>query len=98
MAILGNIIKGFLDLRDKLAPDIDPVEAQNKVLLNLLEKSKQTSFGTHYNFDEILGAANVAERFSTSVPYFDYNKMNEDWWQKLHDGETNVTESPLQTI
>ena len=91
MAILGNIIKGFLDLRDKLAPDIDPVEAQNKVLLNLLEKSKQTSFGTHYNFDEILGAANVAERFSTSVPYFDYNKINEEWWQKLHDGETNVT-------
>jgi hypothetical protein len=50
MAILGKMIKGFLDLRDKLAPETDPVEAQHQMLRHLLETARNTAFGKHYHF------------------------------------------------
>ncbi|APQ18158.1 GH3 family domain-containing protein [Maribacter hydrothermalis] len=91
MAILGSVIKGFLELRDKLAPDTNPVEAQKKVFKNLLGTAKDTDFGRHYNFETILSSKQPLKLFKDSVPFFDYNKINEEWWAKLHDGETDVT-------
>lgn len=92
MAILGSIIKGFLDLRDKLAPDTEPIDAQQKVLQNLLGQAKDTAFGKHYNFESILESGDTAKAFSESIPYFDYHKINEEWWHRLHKkGETDVT-------
>lgn len=91
MAILGSIIKGFLDLRDKLAPETEPIDAQQKVLQKLLEQAKGTAFGRHYNFENILESADTAKTFSKSIPYFDYEKISEVWWHRLHEGETDVT-------
>ncbi len=91
MAILGSIIKGVIDLKDKLTPDANPIEDQKEVLTMLLEKAKDTAFGKHYNFTEILEDANPLQKFSSSIPYFDYNKLNDEWWSKLHNGEENVT-------
>lgn len=91
MAVFGNVIKGFLDLRDKLAPDTDPIEAQLKVLENLLNKAKNTAFGKYYDFENIAASENSTESFAQTVPYFDYNKIDQEWWQKLHQGETDVT-------
>jgi len=90
MAILGSVIKGFLDLRDKIAPETNPNDAQKKVLQDLLAKAKDTAFGKHYDFETILESQNMPKTFSKSIPYFDYDKINEEWWQKLHVGETNV--------
>ena len=91
MVILGNVIKGFLNLRDKLAPDTDPVEAQEKVLQDLLTKAKDTAFGKYYDFGSILQSGQMTKSFSEAIPYFDYDKINEAWWQKLHEGQTDVT-------
>ncbi|MBU2997706.1 GH3 auxin-responsive promoter family protein [Cellulophaga baltica] len=91
MAILGSIIKGVIDLKDKLTPESNPIEEQEKVLIDLLEKAKDTAFGQHYNFATILEAENPAKKFATTLPYFDYNKLNGEWWYKLHEGEENVT-------
>ena len=91
MAILGNIIKGVIEITDKLASDNDPVIAQKRVLKELLEKAKNTEFGTHYRFNTILKSENVATTFSKEIPFFDYNKMNSEWWAKLHDGLENIT-------
>ncbi len=91
MAILGHIIKGVIYLKDFVSTDVFPIEAQNKVLIDLLEKAKETQFGKFYKFKNILKADNVPAAFSKSVPYFDYNKINDEWWCKLHDQEKNVT-------
>ncbi|OIQ22681.1 GH3 auxin-responsive promoter family protein [Lacinutrix sp. MedPE-SW] len=91
MEIIGNIIKGAINLKDALTPSVNPIEAQEKVLKNLLETAKDTQFGNYYNFQNILESRNITKVFSQTIPYFDYNKINEQWWSKLHDGEENVT-------
>ena len=91
MAIIGSIIKGFIDIKEVLTSEVNHEEVQYEVLINLLEKAKDTEFGKHYKFDEILASKNVAKVFSEKIPYFDYNKINTEWWYKLHDGDKNVT-------
>lgn len=91
MAIVGNIVKGFLDLRDQLVSDKSPLDSQKEVLRMLLEKAKDTQFGRHYNFDEILQSNEPEKSFADNVPFFDYDKMNDEWWYKIHEGDTDVS-------
>ncbi|MDO7172341.1 GH3 auxin-responsive promoter family protein [Mariniflexile sp. AS56] len=91
MNIIGNIIKGVIDITEKLTPESSPSENQKEVLKNLLLKARGTAFGQFYNFDEILESDNIQKSFSEKTPYFDYNKINENWWHKIHEGQTNVT-------
>ncbi|SDE85552.1 GH3 auxin-responsive promoter [Pricia antarctica] len=91
MPIIGNIIKGFIEVRDKLADDKNHVEEQREVLMRLLKTAKKTAFGKHYKFDEILESEQLPKTFADAIPYYDYNKIDKEWWQKLHDGEENVT-------
>ncbi|UOB16738.1 GH3 family domain-containing protein [Abyssalbus ytuae] len=91
MAILGNIIKGVIHAKDALTPEKNPVEEQKKVLEELLSKAKDTSFGKFYNFEEILNSDDIQKSFSASVPYFDYKRINKQWWKKIHQGQENIT-------
>ncbi len=91
MAIVGSIIKGIIDLRDKIVSEPDAEEAQLEVLMSLLTKARDTAFGKHYGFEEILRSEDIKKTFAEKVPYFDYNKLNTEWWYKLHEGEENVT-------
>ncbi|PKA97283.1 GH3 auxin-responsive promoter [Flavobacteriaceae bacterium MAR_2009_75] len=91
MPIIGNIIKGFIDVRDKLSGERNPVEEQNEVLEKLLTKAQDTAFGKHYGFEKILESDDRGKIFSSSIPYHDYNKMNEEWWSNLHEDKTDVT-------
>ncbi|MDN3667420.1 GH3 auxin-responsive promoter family protein [Algibacter miyuki] len=91
MNIIGNLIKGTIDLTEKLVTEASHSENQKKVLKHLLNTAKDTEFGKFYTFDTILESDNLEKRFANGVPYFDYNQINETWWQKLHDGKTDVT-------
>lgn len=91
MAILGSIIKGIINLTDTLSTDTNHIEAQEKVLKNLLETAKETQFGKAYNFETILLSDDLQTSFAETVPYFDYNSLHDKWWYKIHDGEENVT-------
>lgn len=91
MAVLGSMIKGFIDLRDKLTDEPNPIDEQHGVLLKLLETAKETAFGKYYGFDNIISSEDVAKSFRKAIPYYDYNKINEEWWSKLHEGNTDVT-------
>ncbi|MDX1365369.1 GH3 family domain-containing protein [Arenibacter latericius] len=91
MAIVGSIVKGFLDLRDQLVSEKNPVDSQKEVLSKLLETAKETDFGKHYKFDEILQSPDLERTFADKVPYFDYNKMNSEWWFKIHEGAKDVS-------
>ena len=90
MAIVGTIIKGLIDLRDKIVSEPHADNAQLEVLRDLLIKAKDTAFGKHYNFEDILEAEDVRVAFAERIPNFDYNKINEQWWYKMHEGETDV--------
>lgn len=91
MAILGNIIKGIINLTDTLSTETNHIEAQKRVLKNLLETAKETQFGRAYNFDSILLDDDLQTSFANKIPFFDYNSLNEKWWSKMHNGEENVT-------
>ena len=91
MPVIGSLIKGLISLRDKVVSEPEPVDAQEEVLRGLLEKAKSTAFGKHYNFEELLKAPNIRKAFSERIPFFDYNKINEEWWRKMHEGEEDVT-------
>ena len=91
MNIIGNIIKGVIDVTGKLTPESNPSENQKEVLNKLLNKAKDTTFGKHYGFENIAESDDIQKSFSNKIPYFDYNKISEEWWNKLHEGDTNVT-------
>jgi len=91
MAILGNIIKGVIELKDTFTSEVIHEKAQEQVLKELLETAKSTQFGKFYDFESILETSNVQQSFAKHVPYFDYNKINVEWWHKYHEDESNVT-------
>ncbi len=91
MAFVGSLIKGLIDLRDKIVSEPDAEKAQLEVLKKILNKAKDTAFGKHYNFKGILESEDIPTAFEEKVPYFDYNKINEQWWSRMHEGEVNVT-------
>jgi len=91
MPIIGNIIKGFIDIRDKLSTERNPIKEQQEVLERLLTEAKDTAFGKNYAFDEILSVESPAASFAERIPYHDYNKISEEWWVKLHNGKSDVT-------
>jgi len=90
MAILGSIIKAAIDLRGAIVSEKSPVESQKEVLINLLEKAKNTAFGKYYGFSKILDSENVAQSFSETVPYFDYHQMEAEWWCKTKEGLEDI--------
>lgn len=91
MAIIGNIIKGVINLRNSISSEANHIDNQKDTLNFLLEKAKHTEFGTHYKFEQILNSEDIYSEFKRSIPYFDYNKMQDTWWYKLHEGKHDVT-------
>ncbi|MFB9051503.1 GH3 auxin-responsive promoter family protein [Formosa undariae] len=91
MAIIGNIIKGVIQIKDTLTPESNPVENQKEVLKSLLETAKDTAFGKHYKFEALLEHEDFESKFSETIPYFDYNKINDEWWYRLHQDEGDIT-------
>ncbi|MBD0331142.1 MAG: GH3 auxin-responsive promoter family protein [Chitinophagaceae bacterium] len=72
-------------------PENDSRRQQLRVLKKLLQKSKFTSFGQHYRFDEILLSRHAGKKFQDIVPVHDYSKIYEEWWKKTLDGVPDVT-------
>ncbi len=82
MAVLGNIVKAALGITDKVIPEASPVESQNDILRQLVEKAADTAFGKKYRFREMLKEADLAKAFAGRVPYHDYDAMHEQWWKR----------------
>ena len=91
MNIIGNFIKGVISVTDKFTGEHHPIEEQQEVLKALLEKAKDTSFGKAYGFEKLLEADDIAASYRKEVPYHDYNQINEKWWHKLHEEQSDVT-------
>ncbi|MBK6263699.1 GH3 auxin-responsive promoter family protein [Marivirga sp. S37H4] len=98
MALLGNLIKRGIRIREGLDQDFTPpFDLQKSELRKMLIAARNTQFGKHYDFNAILlklkSYDNKAfyEAFSQHVPIHTYDKMYEDWWYKLREGEKDVT-------
>ena len=91
MALLGSIIKTAIDVKDTLTSETPLVEAQEKVLRNMLETAKNTAFGIYYGFSDILESENIAKSFSEAIPFYDYHQMKDRWWCQTQDGKANIT-------
>ena len=91
MAILGHLINRSLRIRKNFTIQTGTPRAyQNQVLTRLLKKSKNTLFGKHYHFDEMLDATEMYEKFKSEIPYHNYNQMYNRWWKFCHEGESDV--------
>ncbi|MCH7397226.1 GH3 auxin-responsive promoter family protein [Belliella sp. DSM 107340] len=97
MAILGTLLKKGIRLRESLEQEgSTPIDLQKQTLQKLLIKSAKTEIGKKYGFGEILKSFKKENQefyssFSKSVPIYDYEKIYNEWWHKLKNGEKNVT-------
>ena len=91
MAIIGNIIKGVIQLGNSISSESNHLENQKDTLHFLLNKAKDTEFGKHFKFESLLSDSDPYQKFKKTIPYFSYDKMYSDWWYKLHDGKENIT-------
>ena len=91
MAIIGAIIKTAIELGNSLMPKKDDPTEQLSVLSGLLTQAKDTTFGKYYRFGEILKAENLSDTFASRVPFFDYHRMEKEWWCRFDEGEENIS-------
>ena len=83
MAILGNLIKGVVDLAGSVhLTEKSPADNQHQALKNLLETAQNTAFGQYYDFKGLLGSENIYQEYRTRVPIHSYTKMNDRWWKQ----------------
>lgn len=89
--LIGNLVKRGVTLSSRIKGNRPPAEKQqHKTLIKLLTKAKDTAFGKHYNFEEMLLAEEPEALFRTRVPLCDYDGMH-PWWLRQEVGESDVT-------
>ena len=98
MAIIGNLIKRGIRLRESLEQEFtSPFELQKQELKKLIIAARNTQFGNQYNFKTILRSFRNPDffkfynEFKQNVPTFNYDKIYDNWWHKAYEGESNVT-------
>lgn len=91
MSVIGSLIKGIIDLGSKVKNDEAPIQLQKSTLSSLLNKAKHTEFGRHYDFEKTLMSDDTEVNFKKNVPYFDYKKINHEWWNKIHLQKEDIT-------
>lgn len=97
MALLGNLIKTGVKIGNLVVnrSRIDSEPLQRKSLSKLLAKAKDTSFGSTFDFGDILHKALYRRDLAyyeafKKIPVFDYSLMYRDWWHRVVNGEKDV--------
>lgn len=91
MALLGHLINRSLRIRKSFTIQTgSPRGYQHQVLSRLLVKARNTHFGKHYHFDELLKSDQLYTAFKKNIPFHNYNQMYGRWWKFCHEGESNV--------
>src|SRR5680860_1033524 len=82
MGLLGSIVKAAISLKHSFElGSKNAQKEQEKVLINLLESSKDTSFGKYYGFQNIIDSKNITSSFRANIPIHSYKDM-EFWWSQ----------------
>ncbi len=88
MPILGQLIKGLIQASDLVTAERNPILEQREVLKKLLGKAVNTEFGRKYGFRDILASENIEQQFAQRVPFFDYARIDKEWWHRQHNTQT----------
>lgn len=91
MALKGIIIKTAIDIKEAITFEKNAKASQENTLKELLSKAKNTAFGKHFGFKEILEKEDFTTLFEKKVPYYDYHSMEKQWWNQVVEGEKDVT-------
>lgn len=92
MALLGKLFKNAIKINRKLSITRKSMQQlQKQTLRKLLKTASYTDFGRHYGFEEILNEADIIEAYQKRVPFFDYDKIYNEWWYRSLNGERDVT-------
>jgi len=86
--ILHEVIKKKKSNLDKKQLNFD---LQRDTLHKLLHKARNTEFGQNFRFNEILKSEDPVKSFQQNVHVYDYEKLFEQYWQKLLEGRSNIT-------
>ncbi|MDX1685947.1 MAG: GH3 auxin-responsive promoter family protein, partial [Saprospiraceae bacterium] len=83
MGLLGNIIKGALNITSEFDLDLKNDEKKQLAMLSqLLTKAQNTAFGKFYDFQSVLHQGDLGGTYRKHVPIFEYNEMYDRWWQQ----------------
>jgi hypothetical protein len=88
---MGNLIKGMIYATDIFPSQFNAVKEQQAVLKELLKTARDTEFGKRYHFNTLLESDKMEKDFRSRVPFFDYDQITQQWWQKVQNGEKNIT-------
>ncbi|ERM82444.1 GH3 auxin-responsive promoter [Rhodonellum psychrophilum GCM71 = DSM 17998] len=97
MAILGTLLKKGIRLRSALEQEFSSsLEIQKNELRKLMIKARHTEIAKKYHFDQILKFfkkenGDFYQAFSKNIPIYNYEKIYEEWWHRLKNGEKNIT-------
>ncbi|MGD1839407.1 MAG: GH3 auxin-responsive promoter family protein [Thermonemataceae bacterium] len=99
MPILGKLLKEGIKLRkSKEQEQYPPFTLQKKELLKLITTARNTAFGQHYHFEELIQliqntpshSREFYQYYQAQVPVFTYNNMFKEWWHRAKTGEKDV--------
>lgn len=91
MPVIGALIKQGLRLGTRVRlRTSSPAQQQRKELRKLLAKAKDTAFGRHYGFSDMLTSGDLLASFQEKTPYFNYNSIHDQWWHRCLQEEENV--------
>lgn len=90
--LLDRVIELGLEAADKFPRRRRaPWPAQERTLRKLLKKARKTVFGKAYDFAGLLAAEDTVAAFQQRVPAVDYNGMFNPWWERVYDGQEDIT-------
>ncbi|MFM9028259.1 MAG: GH3 auxin-responsive promoter family protein [Bacteroidota bacterium] len=69
---------------------VPPKRQQDKELRKLLSKARDTAFGRHFGFGDMLAQGNPIASFKKNIPIHNYNTMHDEWWHRCLKEEENV--------
>jgi GH3 auxin-responsive promoter len=92
MKIVGGLIKRAFSLANRVQGlGQQPIDLQRRTLKRLLRKAQFTSFGKFYDFSGILDAPDIIKAYQDEVPFFDYDKLHDEWWHRSLSNKADVT-------
>ena len=92
MRLVGTLVKRTFTLADRIQGlGQTPFELQRKILRRLLKKAEYTAFGQQYDFAGALDSRDTIQAFQDRVPFFDYDRMHDEWWSRALNNEEDVS-------
>ena len=97
MAILGTLLKKGISLRESIVQQYSsPVDLQKEELKKLLIQARNSAFGHHYHFSDILSgftshhSSLFYQNYKGNVPIHSYDDIYDRWWSLSLSGERDV--------